>query len=182
MDAEILDENGNPVPVGEMGNLYIKSDAVCSGYWNQHQKTKETFQGDWLRTGDKYRQDAEGYFWYSGRADDMLKVSGCWVSPMEIEVRLIEHPGIREAAVVARRDKDHLVKPAAYVVLRDGLAPGESMARELQDFVAQGLAVYKRPRWVEFVPELPKTATGKIQRFKLRQLAAAASEPGGESK
>jgi benzoate-CoA ligase len=171
MDARIVDENGRPVAPGEIGNLYIKSDAVCACYWNQHEKTKETIDGHWLRTGDKYRQDAGGYFWYAGRADDMLKVSGVWVSPAEIESTLVEHPAVLEAAVVGRKDEDELVKPAAYVVLRQHLAPAPELAHELQEYVAAHLASYKRPRWVEFLPELPKTATGKIQRFKLRRSA-----------
>ncbi|HEU5453786.1 MAG TPA: benzoate-CoA ligase family protein [Terriglobales bacterium] len=170
-EARILDEHGAPVPTGEIGNLYIQSDAVCSCYWNQHEKTKGTIEGHWIRTGDKYRQDEDGYYWYAGRSDDMLKVSGVWVSPTEIEATLIEHPEVQEVAVVGRRDGDNLLKPAAYVVLRDGVSGGDTIARELQQFVISRLAVYKRPRWIEFVPELPKTATGKVQRFKLRQRA-----------
>ncbi|MGI9103548.1 MAG: benzoate-CoA ligase family protein [Terriglobales bacterium] len=176
MDAVILDDDGQIVRDGEIGNLYIRSDAACSHYWNQHQKTKDSIEGHWLRTGDKYRCDAEGYFWYAGRTDDMLKVSGAWVSPAEIESTLVEHPDVLEAAVVGRADKDELVKPVAFVVLREGKATGPEEARMLQEFVAERLAVYKRPRWVEFLPELPKTATGKIQRFKLRQSPAASPE------
>jgi benzoate-CoA ligase family protein len=171
MDARIVDGDGHLVPTGDIGNLYIKSDAVCAGYWNQHEKTKDTIDGHWLRTGDKYRQDAEGYFWYAGRSDDMLKVSGVWVSPIEIECTLLEHPAVLEAAVVGRKDQDALVKPVAYVVLREGHVPAPDLAGHLQEFVATRLASYKRPRWVEFLPALPKTATGKVQRFKLRRLA-----------
>jgi len=171
-DAKIVDESGTPVPTGEIGNLWIASDAVCSCYWNQQEKTKETIQGRWLRTGDKYRQDEDGYFWYAGRSDDMLKVSGVWVSPTEIENTLIEHAAVQEAAVVAREDNDKLTKPVAWVVLKNGVQGSEQLQCDLQEFVASRLAVYKRPRWVEFIPELPKTATGKIQRFKLRQLGA----------
>ncbi len=168
MEAKILDEEGQQVPTGEIGNLFIKSDAVGACYWNQHEKSKDTINGQWLRTGDKYRQDEDGYFWYAGRSDDMLKVSGRWVSPAEIESVLVEHPSVHEAAVVARKDKDDLVKPAAYVVIADGYAPDDALASQLQAFVAERLAPYKRPRWIDFLPELPKTATGKIQRFKLR--------------
>jgi benzoate-CoA ligase len=168
-EARILDDEGCPVPVGGLGNLLIRSDAVCSHYWNQHEKTKDTIQGHWLRTGDKYRQDAGGYFWYAGRSDDMLKVSGMWVSPVEIECTLIEHPAVLEAAVVGRKDQDELVKPAAFVVLCQNVMATDAMAVELQEFVASHLAGYKRPRWVEFLPELPKTPTGKIQRYKLRE-------------
>jgi benzoate-CoA ligase family protein len=168
MDARIVDDDGRPVPTGDIGNLYIRSDAVCACYWNQHEKTKDTIDGHWLRTGDKYRQDAEGYFWYAGRSDDMLKVSGVWVSPIEIECTLLEHSAVLEAAVVGRKDQDALVKPVAYVVLRQGHVPAPDLAGQLQEFVATRLASYKRPRWVEFLPALPKTATGKVQRFKLR--------------
>jgi benzoate-CoA ligase len=173
MEAKILDEEGRQLPAGEIGNLYIKSDAVCACYWNQHEKTKDTIEGQWLRTCDKYRQDEDGYFWYAGRSDDMLKVSGRWVSPAEIESALVEHPAVLEVAVVAQADQDDLVKPAAYVVVGNGHTPSDSLAGQLQAFVAEKLAPYKRPRWINFLPELPKTTTGKIQRFKLRQIAAA---------
>ncbi|HYL16627.1 MAG TPA: AMP-binding protein [Terriglobales bacterium] len=169
-DARIVDENDQPVPPGQIGNLLIKSDATCACYWNQHDKTKDTIQGHWLRTGDKYYEDADGYFWYAGRSDDMLKCSGVWVSPVEIESVLIEHPVVLEAAVVGREDRDQLLKPVACVVLRDGIAGTPQLARELEQFVVSRLPVFKRPRWVEFFPELPKTATGKLQRFKLRQV------------
>jgi benzoate-CoA ligase family protein len=172
MDARIVDDDGQPVPAGEIGNLHIRSDAVCSCYWSQHEKTKQTFDGHWLRTGDKYRQDDDGYFWYAGRSDDMLKVKGVWVSPVEIECALLEHPAVLEAAVVGRKDSDELIKPVACVVLRHGHVAGPDLAGQLQEFVATRLASYKRPRWVEFLPALPKTATGKVQRFKLRRTAS----------
>ncbi len=172
-DAKIIDEQGQAVPAGEIGNLIIRTDSACAYYWNQHEKSKETIEGHWLRTGDKYRQDQDGYFWYAGRSDDMMKVSGVWVSPAEIESTLVEHPAVAEVAVVGRPDKDDLVKPAAWVVLRAGMAGTPELAQELCDFVTRRLPVYKRPRWVEFVPELPKTATGKVQRFKLRQQRGA---------
>ena len=167
-DARILDDNGAPVAAGEMGNLWIAGDSTCAGYWNQAEKTKHTFQDGWLRTGDKYSQDADGYFWYAGRSDDMLKVGGQWVSPVEVEHALMEHPAVRECGVVGREDGDELVKPAAFVVLRDSAAASSDLASELQRFVRERLADFKRPRWVEFISELPKTPTGKIQRFKLR--------------
>ena len=169
-DARILDDAGQTVPQGEIGNLWISGDSVCAGYWNQHEKTKSTIEGHWIRTGDKYQQDAEGYFWYAGRSDDMLKVGGLWVSPVEVENALLAHPAVLECGVVGREDHDRLVKPMAFVVLRDGTAANPGLAKELQQFVRDRLAEYKRPRWVEFVPQLPKTATGKIQRFKLRAL------------
>ena len=169
-DARIVDENDEPTKPGEIGNLLIHSDSTCSHYWNQHEKSKSTIEGHWIRTGDKYYQDADGYFWYAGRSDDMLKCSGVWVSPIEIEAVLIEHPAVQEAAVIGREDDDELLKPAAYVLLKNGTAGTADLARELQEFVLSRLPVFKRPRWVEFVDELPKTATGKLQRYKLREL------------
>lgn len=168
-EARIVDENNQEVSRGEIGNLLVKSDSTCAFYWNQHEKSKDMIQGHWIRTGDKYYQDEDGYFWYAGRSDDMLKCSGVWVSPVEIESVLIEHPAVLEAAVIGREDRDQLLKPVACVVLRDGIAGTPQLARELEEFVVSRLPAYKRPRWVEFFPELPKTATGKLQRFKLRQ-------------
>ena len=169
-EARILDDQRTPVAQGDIGNLWMSGDSVCSSYWNQHEKTKSTIEGRWLRTGDKYSQDADGYFWYAGRTDDMLKVGGQWVSPVEVENALIEHPAVQECGVVGREDRDKLVKPAAYIVLRAGVGGTSDLATELQQFVRTKLAEYKRPRWIEFLPELPKTPTGKIQRFKLRSL------------
>jgi benzoate-CoA ligase family protein len=167
-DARIVDENQQPVVPGEMGDLIIKTDAACACYWNQHEKTKDTISGHWMRTGDRYYQDADGYFWYAGRSDDMLKVSGTWVSPVEIENQLLEHPEVQEAAVVGRKDEDGLVKTVACVVLRDGKPGNPDVAKELQRFVLERLPVFKRPHRIEFFLELPKTATGKLQRYKLR--------------
>jgi benzoate-CoA ligase len=168
-EAKIIDEDGASVPHGEIGNLLIKGDSTCSMYWNKHEKTKDTIEGHWIRTGDKYSQDADGYFWYAGRSDDMLKVGGIWVSPIEVENALVEHQSVLEAGVVGREDRDQLTKPLAYVVPKPGVEGTHELARELQDFVRAKLAEYKRPRWIEFVSELPKTATGKTQRFKLRE-------------
>ncbi len=167
-EAKLLDEAGQSVPQGEIGNLLIKGDSTCAMYWNKHEKTKDTIEGHWIRTGDKYYQDEDGYYWYAGRSDDMLKVGGIWVSPVEVENALIEHASVREVAVVGREDNDRLVKPVAYVVVQEGVAQTPELAQELKDYVRGRLAEYKRPRWVEFVDELPKTATGKIQRFRLR--------------
>ncbi len=167
-DAKLVDESGAPVPRGDIGNLWIAGDSICAGYWNQHEKTKQTIHGPWIRTGDKYTQDADGYYWYAGRSDDMLKVGGLWVSPIEVEHALVQHPAVLECAVVAREDHDTLVKPAAFVVVRAGHAPSPALADDLLRHVRARLADYKRPRWIEFVPELPKTATGKIQRYKLK--------------
>lgn len=170
-EARIVDENDQPVPEGEVGNLLIKGDAVCAGYWNQHEKTKETFQGHWLRTGDKYYCDRDGYYWYVGRSDDMMKVKGMWVSPVEVESTLLEHPSVQEAAVIGRDDQNKLLKPAAYVVLKSGEQSSPELTEELKKLLASRLAPHKCPQFIEFIPQLPKTATGKIQRYKLRQLA-----------
>ena len=170
-EAKIVDDNDQVVAPGEIGNLIVKADSTCAYYWNEHEKTKATIAGPWLRTGDKYYQDADGYFWYAGRTDDMLKVSGVWVSPIEIERVLGEHPAVQEVAVVFRPDADELPKLLACVVLRDGSCGGPQLAQELREFVFGHLPVYKRPHWVEFLPELPKTATGKVQRFKLRGIS-----------
>jgi benzoate-CoA ligase len=167
-EAKIVDDDNQSVALGDIGNLLVKADSTCAYYWNQHGRTKDTIEGHWIRTGDKYYQDGDGYFWYAGRSDDMLKVSGVWVSPIEIERVLSEHPVVLEAAVVFRKDADELPKPVACVVLRDGNAGSPELARKLQEFVVGRLPAFKRPHWVEFYPELPKTATGKVQRFKLR--------------
>ena len=175
-EARIVDDNDQPVPQGEVGNLLVSADSTCAYYWGEHEKTKRTIAGSWLRTGDKYHQDQDGYFWYDGRSDDMLKVSGVWVSPVEIERVLSEHPAVQEVAVVFRNGADELPKPLACVVLREGIKGSPQLARELQEFVLERLPIYKRPHWVEFLPELPKTATGKVQRFKLRNAFAGQSE------
>jgi len=167
-EAIIVDDDGRPVPQGEIGNLRVKGDSTMAYYWNKHDKTKESLFGAWIQTGDKYWQDAEGYFFYAGRADDMLKVGGIWVSPIEVEGTLIKHAAVLEAAVVGREDSDRLVKPHAYVVLKDPSGASPALADEMKTFVKDKIAPYKYPRWIDFVPELPKTATGKIQRFKLR--------------
>jgi benzoate-CoA ligase family protein len=167
-EAAIVDEAGRAVPAGEIGNLRIKGDSIMAGYWNQPEKTRATLFGDWMETGDKYYQDAEGYFWYCGRSDDMLKVKGAWVSPVEVEAALVQHPAVLQAAVVGHKDAEGLVKPRAFVVLKDAGATTSALAEELKAFVRERLPPYKCPRWVEFMTELPMTATGKIQRFKLR--------------
>jgi benzoate-CoA ligase len=167
-EAVIVDDAGLPVKQGEIGNLRVKGDSTMAYYWNKHEKTKDTLYGHWIQTGDKYYQDADGYFWYAGRADDMLKVGGIWVSPVEVENTLIKHPAVLEAAVVGAEDTDRLVKPKAFVVLKDPAAAAPGLGEELKAFVKDKIAPYKYPRWIEFVTELPKTATGKIQRYKLR--------------
>lgn len=168
-EARIVDENGNDVPNGDIGSLLIKGDSICSCYWNQHEKTKETIQGHWIRTGDKYYRDADGYYWYVGRNDDMLKVKGMWVSPIEIESALLEHPKVLEAAAIGLADGNQLVRPAAYLVLKEGTNNTPQMIEEIRQHMLSKLAAYKCPQTFEIVKELPKTATGKIQRYKLRQ-------------
>ncbi len=167
-ELAIVDDEGRPVAQGEIGNLRVKGDSTMAYYWNKHEKTKETLFGAWIQTGDKYYQDKDGYFWYCGRSDDMLKVGGIWVSPVEVEATLVRHPVVLEAAVVGKEDTDRLVKPKAFVVLKEPGKASEELANELKAFVKDKIAPYKYPRWIEFVGELPKTATGKIQRFKLR--------------
>jgi benzoate-CoA ligase family protein len=167
--ARVVDDDGNDVAQGDVGNLMVSGDSICAHYWNKHDATKRAIQGEWMRTGDKYSVDEDGYFWYAGRADDMLKVGGIWVSPTEVEATIVEHPDVLECAVVGAEDADTLIKPKAFVVLKDGSGGGEEMVTAIQLFVKGRIAPYKYPRWIEFVDELPKTATGKIQRFKLRQ-------------
>ncbi|MDD9879037.1 MAG: benzoate-CoA ligase family protein [Magnetovibrio sp.] len=168
-ELRIVDDAGRPVAEGELGNLHVAGPTSAIMYWNQRDKSRETFLGPWTVTGDKYSVDTEGYYIYGGRSDDMLKVGGIYVSPFEVEGALIEHAAVLEAAVVGHPDSDDLIKPKAFVVLQDGQEGTEALADELRQFVRDSLADYKYPRWIEFVDELPKTATGKIQRFKLRQ-------------
>jgi len=167
-EARILDENGNPVPQGESGRLWIRGDSTARCYWNNPEKTAQTMVDGWLDTGDTYILDRQGYYHYCGRNDDMLKVGGIWCSPFEIEAKLIEHPRVLEVAVVGRADDAGLTKPEAHIVLHDPKDAGEDLEAELLAHCKSGLAPYKYPRWFRFVAELPKTATGKIQRFKLR--------------
>jgi len=137
-------------------------------YWGRHKKSAKVMLGDWLSTGDMYSRDADGYYYYQGRSDDMLKVGGIWVSPVEVENSIMELPEVFECAVAGHPDEDGLVKPKAFVVLRAGVQPSDKLVQKIQDHVKSTTAKYKYPRWVDFVPDLPKTATGKIQRFKLR--------------
>jgi benzoate-CoA ligase family protein len=167
-EARILDENGAPVAQGESGALWLRAESAAKYYWNKPEKTAETMVDGWLNTGDTYRQDADGYFIYEGRSDDMLKVGGIWCSPVEIENCLVGHPAVLEAAVVGHADEAELIKPRAIVVLKQAGSGNAALTEALMAHCKQTLAPYKYPRWVEYVAELPKTATGKIQRFKLR--------------
>ena len=164
----IVDDDGAPAGRGQTGELQIAGPTSAAGYWNNREKTRSTFLGAWTRSGDKYSENAEGYFVYAGRSDDMLKVSGMYVSPVEVESSLISHEAVLEAAVVGKEDDDKLVKPIAFVVLKPGYTASTELAETLKQHVKTLLAPYKYPRWFEFVDELPKTATGKIQRYLLR--------------
>ena len=167
-EMRIVDEGGSPVPPGAVGNLHVKGETAAHSYLHDSERSRETFLGSWLDTGDKYHEDEDGYFWHAGRSDDMLKVGGIWVSPVEVESALIGHDAVLECAVVGVADASDLIKPKAFVVPAPGVEPTEEMAEVLIQHCVDCMAAYKRPRWIEFVPELPKTATGKIQRFRLR--------------
>jgi len=167
-ELRIVDDAGAQVTDGEPGHLLVRGESSAVRYWNQPERSAATMVGEWLHTGDVYYRDADGYYHYCGRNDDMLKVGGIWCSPVEIEACLIEDPRVLEAAVVGREDADGLVKPAAWVVVKDGVACDDALREALAAHCKAGLARYKYPRWVEFIDELPKTPTGKIQRFKLR--------------
>jgi benzoate-CoA ligase len=168
-DVRLVDDHGEVVKKpGEMGELQVRGPTSAVIYWNNREQSRTTFLGEWTRSGDKYVEDEQGYFVYCGRRDDMLKVSGIYVSPFEVEAALQSHPAVLEVAVVGWPDDDALIKPKAFVVLKSPEKASDELAHTLQDYCRQKLAVFKYPRWLEFRTELPKTATGKIQRFKLR--------------
>lgn len=164
--VRLVDEHDEDVGEGDVGELLVRGPSSAEGYWNRRHKSMSTFAGHWTRTGDKYERTPDGRFVYCGRADDMFKVSGIWVSPFEVEQALVDHPAVLEAAVVAHKTEEGLEKPAAFIVLKKGADPG--VVDELKEFVKSRVGLWKYPRWIEVVDELPKTATGKIQRFKLR--------------
>ncbi len=166
--VKILDDQMHVVSTGTVGDLYVQGDSISPYYWGQYQKTRRSMIGEWFKTGDKYFEDPDGHFVYCGRADDMIKAGGIWVSPIEVENVLLEHPAVAETAVIGVFNTDDLEKPVAYVVLRDGEQPSLQLVSELQEFVKGRLAHYKYPREIHFVAELPKTASGKIQRYRLR--------------
>jgi benzoate-CoA ligase len=156
------------VPVGSVGDLLVQGPSTSLLYWNRAAETRAKMRGEWFFSGDKYRRDEHGNYWYEGRSDDMFKVGGEWVSPAEVESALIEHPAVVECAVVAFDSGGGILKPRAVVVLAAGASAGANLEEELRAFVRERLVAYKCPRAIQFVPDLPKTATGKIQRFKLR--------------
>jgi benzoate-CoA ligase family protein len=168
-EARLVDEAGRPVLPGAVGQLWIKGDSTAAGYWNRQAQTQATMLGEWLRTGDMFYADTDGYFYFCGRGDDMLKVGGMWVSPVEVEACLVEHPAVVEAGVIGRRDGNGLIRAHAFCVLAAGASAGPELAAELTAHVRRRLAGYKAPRWIDFVSDLPKTPTGKIQRFALRK-------------
>lgn len=167
-EIKIVDEDGQAVPRGRVGNLLVKGETAALAYVHQYERSRRTFLGEWLATGDRFREDDDGYFWYVGRSDDMLKVGGIWVSPLEIENTLTGHEAVLECGVIGYPDGSGLIKPKAFVVLQRGYVPSPSMADDLIAFCTRELSAFKRPRWIEFVDELPRTATGKLQRSKLR--------------
>jgi benzoate-CoA ligase len=166
--VRLVDDDGNPVAKGEIGELQVSGPTSAPYYWNNRERSRHTFMGAWTRSGDKYREDADGYHIYCGRTDDMLKVGGIYVSPFEVEGALASHDAVLECAVVGAEDEAKLVKPKAFVVVKQGHAPSSALAEALKEHVKSRLAPYKYPRWIEFIDDMPKTATGKIQRFKLR--------------
>jgi 4-hydroxybenzoate-CoA ligase len=167
-EVKIVDESGQELPPGEIGELMVRGPSAGEGYWNQRAKSRRTFAGEWTYTGDKYLRDAEGYYYYCGRTDDMLKVNGMWVSPFEVEAALVSHDAVLEAAVIGKEDGDGLMKPKAFVVLKNGYAADERLFEMLRAHVKERAGAWKYPRWIDVRPELPRTATGKIQRFKLK--------------
>jgi benzoate-CoA ligase len=167
-ELKIIDDAGDEVTQGDIGTLMVKGDSAAQAYWRKRDKTRKTMLGEWVNTGDKYYVDEDGFYWCAGRADDMIKSGGIWVSPLEVENCLTGHPAVFQAAVVGHKDDKGLEKPKAYIILRDGFEGSEALAEELKKWVLDRLAKYKYPRWIEFIKELPKSSTGKTQRFKLR--------------
>ena len=168
-ETRIVDEHGHDVGAGEIGELIVRGPSAGEGYWNQREKSRRTFAGEWTHTGDKYRRDADGYFYYCGRTDDMFKVSGMWVSPFDVEAALVSHEAVLEAAVIGKEDADGLIKPKAFIVLRNGFKADDGLLETLKHHVKDKAGPWKFPRWIEAREALPRTATGKIQRFKLRE-------------
>jgi 4-hydroxybenzoate-CoA ligase len=173
-DVRIVDENGRDLGTDEIGELIVRGPSAGEGYWNQREKSRRTFAGEWTHTGDKYRRDAEGYYYYCGRTDDMFKVSGMWVSPFDVEAALVSHEAVLEAAVIGKEDADGLIKPKAFIVLKNGFKADDLLLETLKVHVKDKAGPWKFPRWIELRSNLPRTATGKLQRFKLREEDAGA--------
>jgi benzoate-CoA ligase len=174
-ELALVDHSGQPVPSGTIGDLLVAGPSTAPFYWNRKALTQDRMRGRWFFTGDKYTVDEDGYFWYAGRSDDLFRVSGQWVSPIEVESTLMEHSCVLEVAVIAFEEQTGLHTPKAFVVLREGGAGTDELVRELQDFVKQRITPYKYPRHIEFLAELPKTAAGKVLRYKLREMSRAAA-------
>ncbi len=172
-EARVVDASDEDVPVGEVGDLLVRGESICMGYWHNQPESHRRFDGGWFRTGDRYVRDGDEYFWYQGRSDDMLKCGGLWVSPTEVESALSTHPSVLESAVVGREDKERLVKPMAFIVLKPGHVASPELSETIKAHVKGQLSVYKCPRWLEFVNELPRSITGKVQRARLRATLAA---------
>jgi benzoate-CoA ligase len=177
-EIRLVDEAGAVVAQGEMGELQVRGPTTAIMYWNDRERSRSTFLGEWLRSGDKYIQDKDGYYSHCGRRDDMMKVGGIYVSPIEVEGALLSHPDVLEAAVAGWPDEDGLIRPKAFVILKPSGKPNEAMALALREHCRKQLATFKYPRWIEFRTELPKTATGKTRRFKLRAEAAQDDRTG----
>jgi benzoate-CoA ligase family protein len=169
-EARLVDEEGRDLGEEEIGTLWIKSEGTAAFYWHKHETTKESFHGEWFNTGDKFYRDQDGFYWYVGRADDIFKAGGIWLSPLEVEGALLEHPAVNQCAVISAPDSAGLEKPMAYVVLNEGYTASKELEQELQKYVRDKIAHYKCPRWVHFTDELPRTASGKVQRYRLRKL------------
>jgi 4-hydroxybenzoate-CoA ligase len=169
-ELKIVDDQGDEVAGGDIGELIVRGPTAGEGYWNQRAKSRRTFAGEWTYTGDKFFRDTDGYYHYCGRTDDMFKVSGMWVSPFEVEAALASHEAVLEAAVIGKQDADGLIKPKAFIVLREGYAIDAGLLEALRGHVKASAGPWKYPRWIDVRPDLPRTATGKIQRFKLREL------------
>ena len=167
-EVKIVDESGHELPHGEIGELVVRGPSAGEGYWNQRAKSRRTFVGEWTHTGDKYLRDQDGYYYFCGRTDDMFKVNGMWVSPFEVEAALVSHDAVLEAAVIGKEDGDGLIKPKAFIVLKNGYAADDALIETLRTHVKERAGPWKYPRWIDIRPDLPRTATGKIQRFKLR--------------
>jgi benzoate-CoA ligase len=167
--ARLLDDDGQPVKTGQIGNLMIRGGSIASAYWNQREETKLNMQGEWFVTGDRYMVDENGFFYFRGRSDDMLRVGGKWLAPREVENTLNQHPAVEESAVVGYQDPEDLIKPYAFVVLKSGHSPSPELEEEIKQFVRDRIATYKYPRWIEFSDNIPKTAGGKVQRFVLQE-------------
>jgi len=165
----LLDDDGNPVNPGQIGNLLVSGGSIASSYWNQRDETRHNMLGEWFVTGDRYLMDDAGYYYFRGRSDDMLRVGGKWLAPREVEKTINQHPAVAESAVVGYKDQDELIKPYAFVVLNSGEQPTDSLQEDIKKFVRDRIATYKFPRWIEFVDNIPKTAGGKIQRFVLQE-------------